>query len=64
MSVRDLSRYRLTDAEMAPLGIQQENIVVDFEVGDTVSVLSGAWEGTVGVIQSMNEQKQSLVDQC
>ena len=23
-------------------------------------VLSGAWEGTVGVIQAMNEQKQSL----
>ncbi|MRN27192.1 transcription termination/antitermination protein NusG, partial [Romboutsia ilealis] len=28
--------------------------------GDTVTVLSGAWEGTVGVIQSLNEQKQSL----
>ena len=50
----------LEEGEMARLGIKQENIVVDFTVGDTVSVLSGAWEGTVGVIQSMNEQKQSL----
>ena len=51
----------LTDAEMAPLGIQQDNIVVDFEVGDTVQVVAGAWADTVGVIQAMNAQKQSLL---
>ena len=50
----------LTAAEMAPLGIRQENIVVDFEVGDTIQVVSGAWADTVGVVQSMNPQKQSL----
>ena len=50
----------LTDEEMAPLGIQKEEIVVDFEEGDTVTVTAGAWEGTVGVIQAMNAQKQSL----
>ena len=31
----------LTAAEMAPLGIRQENIVVDFEVGDTVQCCAG-----------------------
>ena len=50
----------LTDAEMEPLGIQQDNIVVDFEVGDTVQVVAGAWADTVGVIQAMNAQKQSV----
>ena len=50
----------LTDAEMAPLGIRQENIVVDFEVGDTVQVIAGAWADTVGVIQALNIPKQSL----
>ena len=50
----------LTDAEMAPLGIQQENILVDFEEGDTVRVIAGAWADTVGVIQAMNVPKQSL----
>ena len=45
---------------MAPLGIQEEEIVVDFAEGDTITVTAGAWEGTVGVIQSMNTQKQSL----
>ena len=45
---------------MAPLGLQPDNIVVDFEVGDTVQVVSGAWADTVGVIQTMNAQKQSV----
>ena len=50
----------LTDAEMAPLGIKQENVMVDFEIGDMVQVVAGAWADTVGAIQSMNMQKQSL----
>ena len=50
----------LTDAEMAPLGIQKENIVVEFAEGDTVTVVAGAWEGTVGVVQAINLPKQSL----
>lgn len=50
----------LEEEEMNRLGIRQENVIVEFAVGDTVTVLSGAWEGTVGVIQSLNEQKQNL----
>ena len=49
----------LTEEEMIPLGIQKE-IVVDFEEGDTVTVIAGAWEGTVGMVQSVNASKQSL----
>ena len=51
---------KLTDAEMAPLGIAQDNIVEDFEEGDTIQVIAGAWADTVGVIQTINPQKQSL----
>ena len=50
----------LTDAVMAGLGIRQEDIVVDYEIGDTIQVISGAWADTVGTIQTMNMQKQSL----
>ena len=50
----------LTEAEMGPLGVQQENLVIDFKEGDTVTVISGAWENTVGAIQAINVQKQSL----
>ncbi len=50
----------LTDAEMYNLGIQSNGITVDFEVGDTVTVVGGVWKDTVGVIQSMNQAKQSV----
>ena len=50
----------LTEAEMRPLGIREENVVVDFGVGDMVTVIAGVWKDTVGVIQSMNESKQTV----
>ena len=50
----------LTDEEMIPLGIKQDNVVVDFMEGESIRVVSGAWADTVGVIQSLNVQKQSL----
>ena len=48
----------LTEAEMRPLGIKEEKVVVDFKEGDTVTIIGGVWKDTVGVIQSMNEGKQ------
>ena len=48
----------LTDEEMMPLGIKNENIEVDFEEGDTVVVTGGVWKDTVGVIHAMNHSKQ------
>ena len=48
----------LTEAEMRPLGIKSEEVVVDFEEGDTVTVIGGVWKDTVGVIQNMNHNKQ------
>ncbi|MCD7833382.1 MAG: transcription termination/antitermination protein NusG [Lachnospiraceae bacterium] len=50
----------LTDAEMYNLGIQSTSLSVDFEEGDTVTVTGGVWKDTVGVIQSMNQTKQSV----
>ncbi|MCI5620265.1 MAG: transcription termination/antitermination protein NusG [Lachnospiraceae bacterium] len=48
----------LTDAEMRPLGIKSDNIVVDFVEGDTVVVIGGVWKDTIGVIQRMDQGKQ------
>ena len=50
----------LTEEEMKPLGIKNDNVVVDFGVGDMVNVIGGIWKDTVGVIQSINEAKQSV----
>jgi transcriptional antiterminator NusG len=48
----------LTDAEMRGMGIKSNDVVVDFEIGDTVTVVSGVWENTTGVIKSINTHKQ------
>jgi len=48
----------LTEEEMLPLGIQETDIQVEFEEGDSVTVTGGVWKDTTGVIQSINEGKQ------
>ena len=54
----------LSDLEMRKLGIQEEgaviNIEIDFEVGDKVNVISGAWKDTVGEISAINQNKQTV----
>ena len=44
----------LTEEEMRPLGIHSESVQIDFAEGDSV-----VWKDTVGVIQSINDNKQS-----
>lgn len=55
----------LTETEMKNLGISEEvtareHVVVDFAEGDSIVVIAGAWEDTIGVIQSMNMAKQTV----
>ena len=50
----------LSQEEVDRMGIHNENLVIDFKVGDTVTVISGVWEGTAGVIKTINEGKQSV----
>ncbi|MDO4619243.1 MAG: transcription termination/antitermination protein NusG [Lachnospiraceae bacterium] len=58
----------LTPDEMWSLGLaggdmptaQKPKIVVDFEIGDMVVVIAGAWNGTEGAIQDINPQKQTV----
>ncbi|MCD8153743.1 MAG: transcription termination/antitermination protein NusG [Clostridiales bacterium] len=50
----------LSEAEMIPLGIQREDIQVDFAEGDMIVVTAGAWKDTTGVVSSINMQKQTV----
>lgn len=50
----------LSPDEMARMGIGTTSIQVDFEVGDSVVVISGVWEGTAGMIRDVNAGKQSV----
>ncbi|MBQ6359777.1 MAG: transcription termination/antitermination protein NusG [Lachnospiraceae bacterium] len=50
----------LSEEEMARMGIGKETLKIDLAVGDTVVVVSGVWEGTIGQIREVNEGKQSV----
>jgi transcriptional antiterminator NusG len=50
----------LTEQEMRNMGIKNKSkdVLIDLEIGDTITVISGAWEGTAGVIKQINSHKQ------
>ena len=50
----------LTEEEMKAMGVADEEIMLDFEVGDTVTVTAGAWENYQGVVRAINESKQTV----
>ena len=51
----------LTEEDMASLGFhREEDVLVDFEVGDMVVVISGAWKDTVGAIKAINDSKKTI----
>jgi transcriptional antiterminator NusG len=46
---------------MKNLGITQEPVVsIDVEVGDSIEVIAGAWEGTISTVTSINMAKQTV----
>ena len=49
----------LTEAEMKPLGIQAENVSIDFAEGDSIAVVAGVWKDTVGVVYKLDYGKQT-----
>ncbi len=48
----------LRDLEMKAMGIKKDDVVIDFEIGDMVEVVSGVWENTTGIIKQINTHKQ------
>ncbi|MDE6232400.1 MAG: transcription termination/antitermination protein NusG, partial [Lachnospiraceae bacterium] len=50
----------LKEEEKKPLGIKAPEVVVDFGVGDTVTVTGGVWENTVGEIKKIDHHKQMV----
>ena len=51
----------LTEEEMWNMGLnRKQEVVYEFEVGDTVQVVSGVWENTEGVVRVINHEKKSL----
>ena len=51
----------LTEAEIKALGMSSviPTVDVDYKVGDSVTVISGVWENTVGMIKAINASKHT-----
>jgi len=53
----------LSEEEMMNLGFQEmgePELVIDFEVGDMITVTGDVWHGTVAAIKSINESKRTV----
>ena len=46
----------LSDAEVARLGVESREIVVNFQVGDSVKVADGYLEGFIGTVESLEPE--------
>jgi transcriptional antiterminator NusG len=50
----------LTDEEVANMGLEKRTVEVDFEIGDSITVISGPFENFVGVVEEIHLEKQSI----
>jgi len=50
----------LTEEEIRKMGFETAPATVDYEVGDTVKVISGPLESFVGVVESINMERAKV----
>ncbi len=51
----------LTEREIKSMGIDLELFTIDVEIGDTVTVTDGPFEGSVGVVQEIHDHKRTVI---
>ena len=50
----------LTDEEIRNMGFEKLPVNIDYEVGDTVKIVSGPLESFVGVVEEINMEKEKV----
>ncbi len=50
----------LSDEEVARLGVESKTVEVSFEVGDTVQITGGPFDGYIGTIDSLNVEESRM----
>ena len=50
----------LSDQEVRHMGFEDVEIIVDYEVGDTVEILSDPLKGYIGQVEEINKDKQKV----
>jgi transcriptional antiterminator NusG len=51
----------LTEEEVASMGIELPKEIIDMEIGDTVQVVNGPFEASVGFIKEINRSKHTVI---
>ncbi|MBC7959859.1 MAG: transcription termination/antitermination protein NusG [Vallitaleaceae bacterium] len=51
----------LSEAEIKNMGIDLEIIQIDVQIGESVRVTDGPFEGSVGVVKEIHEHKRTLI---
>lgn len=50
----------LTDEEVERLGVEIKNVEVDYNVGDSVIIIDGPFDDSVGIVDELNKEKNSV----
>ena len=50
----------LTEQEVRNLGVEPSEVVMDYEIGDTVKITSGPLENFTGVVEDINTEKEKV----
>ena len=48
----------LTKEEVVRMGVEKMHIDLDVEVGDTIKIIGGPFEGQMGIVEDVNPEKQ------
>lgn len=51
----------LSEREIKSMGIDLELFTIDVEIGDTVTVTDGPFEGSVGVVKEIHDHKRTVI---
>ena len=50
----------LTEEEIRKMGFELSSVTIDYEVGDTVSIIDGSFENFVGTVQEIKKDKKKV----
>ena len=50
----------LTEAEFYSMGVEKKVVKIDYEVGDMVSIIDGAFEGVIGMVRELDVDNNSV----
>ena len=50
----------LTEAEIYAMGVEKKVVKIDYEVGDMVSIIDGAFEGIIGTVRELDVDNNTV----